>query len=278
MNKLRLYSFKEWVHILVNFIFYKIEKQIDKNIVRKKALFDSYILNGWKIRALKNNYLLTKKDVKISLRKNSTDYLVFEQIFIGSEYQPIIDYCQNIGCKIITMFDLGANIGLSSIYFNQFFPDIHICAVEPYGSNISAMRHNYKLNNLNIFIVQGAVWHNTSNLGISRDFRDGKEWSISVSDSSPNTDIQGYTMAQLMEMSNFETIDFLKVDIEGAERFIFDESISDVSFLEKVKIIALEIHDEFGMREKINNTLIKYGFEIKINGELTIGFKQHGTI
>jgi len=48
------------------------------------------------------------------------------------------------------------------------------------------------------------------------------------------------TLKQIFEIYNLETIDFLKVDIEGSEYSIFKEL--DVNILSKIKKIALESH------------------------------------
>ena len=76
----------------------------------------------------------------------------------------------------------------------------------------------------------------------------------------------------MMKQAGWESIDLLKIDIEGAERFILtDKKTSD--FLEKVKILALEIHDEFNIRSAIYDVLRQHQFTITNHGETTIAFK-----
>ena len=73
-----------------------------------------------------------------------------------------------------------------------------------------------------------------------------------------------------MDKNNLKSITLLKIDIEGAERFIFDDNV-DLSFLSITKVIAIEIHDEFQIREKIYSILKKNNFHLFESGELTIG-------
>ena len=65
----------------------------------------------------------------------------------------------------------------------------------------------------------------------------------------------------------------MKIDIEGAERFIFDNN-NDLSFLKKTKIIAIEIHDEYNIREEIISILKENQFLLLESGELTIGINK----
>ena len=65
----------------------------------------------------------------------------------------------------------------------------------------------------------------------------------------------------------------LKVDIEGAEKEIFTDS-TKCNFLDITKIIAIEIHDEFGIRDDIYKVLHQYGFLIFEANETTIGINK----
>lgn len=76
-----------------------------------------------------------------------------------------------------------------------------------------------------------------------------------------------------MEQNNFDCIDILKMDIEGAEKELF--AASDLSFLKHTKCIAIEIHDEFNCRNSIYQRLADYGFTRFNAGELTIGVNRN---
>lgn len=45
--------------------------------------------------------------------------------------------------------------------------------------------------------------------------------------------------------------------------------------VKKVRVVALEIHDEFNCRTNIQNILTKYGFDYTNSGELTIGINKN---
>jgi hypothetical protein len=80
---------------------------------------------------------------------------------------------------------------------------------------------------------------------------------ISDSDTSPNISytVRTYTLDYLFEVGLIDKIDFLKVDIEGAEIKVF-KGISDENLM-KVKYIAMEYHhSHLGYNEELRNNFI----------------------
>ncbi len=74
-------------------------------------------------------------------------------------------------------------------------------------------------------------------------------------------------------MQNWQIVDLLKIDIEGAELELFSDA-ENVQFLANVKLITIEIHDEFECRMNIEDIIQSYGFLIFHSGELTIGINK----
>jgi hypothetical protein len=87
----------------------------------------------------------------------------------------------------------------------------------------------------------------------------------------PNS-IEGRSLNYLFQDSGFESIDFLKIDIEGAEFNLFNSEES-LKILEFVKILSIEIHPEFGSPNVIWDILKNAGFLLFIVSETVIGIK-----
>jgi len=51
--------------------------------------------------------------------------------------------------------------------------------------------------------------------------------------------VRAVTMETLMKENGISTIDFLKVDIEGAEKEVFQ----NCTWIKNVRVIAIELHD-----------------------------------
>ena len=257
------------------------------NILRR--LKHRYLLKKSFINYLHKNNLFLKKgndfiihDNKskhdIYLRKKGSDIDVFKQIFMDDEYKLLIQTIKAKEININIIVDLGANIGLSAIYFCNIFENSKIYAVEPDSQNFKQLRLNIS-NKKNIFTENVAIWSEKIDLieNLAKPFKGGEDWSKTFipSDQFNNgTKIKGITIHELMTKYHLTTIDLLKIDIEGAERFIFDKK-NNLSFLTQTKVIAIEIHDEFNKRTDIYNILKNYGFLLFETGELSVGINHN---
>ena len=217
--------------------------------------------------------------VTLKIRKRpSSDMDVFSQIYRYMEYKPVVEVFQKHfpNDKKLNFIDAGSNIGLTSVYFSTFFPDSHFITIEPDDSNFETMSFNLSTNGIEAKEkVKGGVWSTNSFLRIVSDFRDQNDWSFRVEETTTQTNLKAYSINYLMEKNHFQTIDILKIDIEGSEKEVLTSSKADVSYLAKTKCVAIEIHDEFDCRESIYEVLRNYNFEFFNSGELTIGINQN---
>ncbi len=223
--------------------------------------------------------IIFKNDICVKIRNTShSDLSVFQQIFLYEEYAVVL--------KLLTLnkgfsqkkyiIDAGANVGYTTIYFSSIFTNSSIYAIEPSSENCKFFEENIKTleNKSTIKLYQNALTQKAGALfEIDRTFRDGKDWSIATIENE-NGNIQGISINEIILENQLTHISLLKIDIEGAERFIFDVK-NDLSFLKITEIIAIEIHDEFKIRDSINALLIEYNFLIFESGELTIGINMN---
>lgn len=223
------------------------------------------------------NYLFEYEKLTFYIRNRShSDYKVFVQIFKHKEYEIIVNLLTQNGFikDEFIMLDVGANIGLTSMYFARIFNNHQIYCVEPSGENINILKKNVELNKFNFGIYQKAICERSGlKFDISNNFRDNKDWSLTTSESDTG-EIEGITINEIINQNKLSFITFLKIDVEGAERFIFEENV-DLSYLRITKIISVEIHDEYDIRETICNLLIFNNFIIFNIGELTIGINKN---
>ena len=219
--------------------------------------------------------LKLKNEFKIFIRDHRhSDYLVFDQILVKEEYKIISSIFKHHGLKEnLNIIDAGANIGFTTLYLSEYVKKSNFICIEPFNSNVKFLEMNMQsLRNNNFKVFKNALANNSSLKFSYNNFRDGLDWALTTQENE-NGEIQGITIFDLLKQNNFTEIDFLKIDIEGAERFIFNNQ-QDISFLTKVKIIAIEIHDEFNIRSEINELLILKGFVIFQEGEITIGINK----
>jgi len=213
----------------------------------------------------------------LRLRPHS-DSNVLEQVLVNFEYEAAVaifrDRFEANGT--VRIVDAGANVGYTSAYFYSQFADANIVCIEPDEGNIQVLRKNLKteIESGSARILPNALM-NKSGLNIATDnsFRDGADWSISVIETEAQSDIKSVSLSEIMTSMGWNEIDILKIDIEGAERFIFKAG-ENLDWLNETKVLALEIHDEFAIRESIYSVLQEHEFEIMEHGETTIGVNR----
>ena len=81
------------------------------------------------------------------------------------------------------------------------------------------------------------------------------------------TSVRVYTIDEIFQLSGQPTIDVLKIDIEGAEKEVF-ESVFE-NWIEHTKVIVVETHDRFkaGTSKALFSTISKYNFSLELCGE-----------
>lgn len=219
------------------------------------------------------------KQYTMTLRKPpSSDFDVYDQVFVLKEYQPLADLVKRnrSGKRSLNIIDAGGNIGVTSIFLNTVFPGSRFGIVEPDIDNYKMLERNIKQNRFReCRLVNGGVWDKDTYLKINRNFRDGNDWSVSVTESEDATALKGVSILTLMKLLNFDVIDILKIDIEGSEKQLFSDCSVATMFLSKTKFIAIEIHDEFDCRDKINDCLLKNNFDFFLVDGLTIGMNRN---
>lgn len=181
----------------------------------------------------------SKQKFNFIIRENTSDPIVFREVILKEQYKPIcIDNVKNI-------IDAGGNVGYTAVYFAWKYPNAKIVTIEPDKDNYEVLVENIK-NYPNIIPLRAALWGSSKNMVVYKDNGLGA-WgrqtfeANNVENYTPEDTVKGITIGQIMNAFDMETIDILKIDIEGAEKDIF---LNGADFwLPKVRIMAIELHD-----------------------------------
>lgn len=243
--------------------------------------------NGFLIKENENSFTsyfrglasIDKKEVLLTLRKPpSSDFNVFNQVFVNEEYRPLINLLEekNAINESLFVIDAGGNIGAFSVYLNCFLPDASFLIIEPDESNCKFLNSNITHNEINVRkIIKGGLWSSDGYLEIKRDFRDQTDWAIRVQESQKPNNLKAYSLKGIMTNLEINIIDILKIDIEGSEKELFSDKEKITEVLKKVRFLCIEIHDEFQCREIITDILINNGFVLREYGETTFGYNKN---
>jgi len=184
-------------------------------------------------------YKLTfkEKKLRVFLRTFTGDIAIFYEVFQNTVYE-LPDKCYK---NAKTIVDLGANIGLATLYFHHQCPNVIIYSVEPEKSNFEILLKNLKsgTSNQNIIPLCAAIDSEDGEASIQCN---GLLYNASIIKLNKNMPVvKTISMKTFFEKFNIESIDILKVDIEGTEKRLFE---GDTDWLEKVRYLLIEFHSE----------------------------------
>lgn len=203
-------------------------------------------------------------NISMFYRKDSIDAMLANRILIDQCYSPSLTFNRNIRGRyhlenVNTIIDVGANIGLASRYFHKMFPYAAIYALEPDRDNFNLLCRNCKaIHEINVF--RQAIWNHNNGVCIGNRAKVvGHSGKVNPAKYMVTDEIiDGEDMISSTRFSDFlhihfiNQIDILKIDIQGAEIEMFQDS---EEWLPKVRLMFIEIHDLF--REGCSNVVLK---------------------
>lgn len=256
----------------------KIYNQTIKGTPQKHLKYDlkrSSLIEAIKFDSLKSLYVLKLKGYKfqIYLRdRPSSDFDVFKQIFYNKEYHIACEALElnfDLKNRDPIIIDAGANVGYTSFYFINYFKNAKIFSLEPDPANFQILCKNIE-HYSSIVGLNLALSHKRDLLFDVVNSKKGLGDWAKITAQSENGLIKGITLDELISYNKLDHIDILKIDIEGAERYIF-ENYKELIFLKKTRILIMEIHDDWPIRNKIYSILKSFHFNLVNHQELTLG-------
>lgn len=192
----------------------------------------------------------------VYLRMGTTDIDAFEKVFRYRDYEsPAIS-------KPSVVVDAGAYTGLSPVWFAMTYPEAVVLALEPSSANFPMLQKNCS-GLPNIRCVKVALWHENTGLILS-DPGSG-HWGYRVAAGQPSGElpferVKAKRLDTIMREHGLSHIDLLKVDIEGSERQVFQDS---QLWIEKVNAIAIECHDwlQAGCTESVERAAADFSIQ-----------------
>jgi FkbM family methyltransferase len=200
----------------------------------------------------------------IYIRSKTTDYTTFIQIFCERQYDIFLKEEPSI------IIDCGGNIGLTSVFFKNKYPNAKIITIEPEINNYKLLVKNTN-HYTNIVPLRKGIWNKSCYLRIINP--QGNNDAFIVEESPNITDIQAISLTDLIKEYNIHSIDILKIDIEGSEKELFD--IGYENWLPLVKVLVVELHDlpHKNFSYPVLKALSEYKFNIIIRGQSLVCYK-----
>jgi FkbM family methyltransferase len=145
------------------------------------------------------------------------------------------------------IYDCGANVGMSSLFFSVKYPTAKIKAFEADPNIAKILKENLEKNNcVDIEVIDKAVWINNNGIEISLEGADGS----SIYSKNNVTEVPSIRLKDLIE--NEKKIDMLKIDIEGAEHEVLKDCENSLSNVEN---IFIEYHSFSNSNQNLSEIL-----------------------
>ena len=166
----------------------------------------------------------------------------FKEIFVEDIYkfasiskEPII-------------YDCGANIGMSCLYFKKLYPKAKIKAFEADSKIAKILKNNLLKNNMldGIEIINSAVWIDNKGIEFASEGADGG----SIYGNGNKMKMSSIRLKEYLEKE--QKIDMLKIDIEGAEYEVLKDGKNS---LKNVQNLFVEYHSWNNSEQKLSEIL-----------------------
>mgnify|MGYP001257642558 FL=1 len=246
INKLFSYLFK------LSFIGY-FKEQLEKKCYIEKKILD--------------------KEISFFCPNKTTEWRV--KTFFKKEPETIEWINNFVNDKSLVLWDIGANIGLYSIYASLRFDRINVVAFEPSTSNLRVLSRNISINSLceKIKIVSQPLNDEKYKFSIFNEssFQEGgalNTFKEKFNFTGKDTEFEnryyllGTSINQLLDDKVLEIPDYIKIDVDGIEHLILMGAEKYLNN-KKIKSILIEVNENFERQfTKIKNIMENSNFKL----------------
>jgi FkbM family methyltransferase len=166
--------------------------------------------------------------VKLTYRLNRGDIQAIREVWVEECYRPPVEI------PIDTVVDLGANIGLTSVWYAAHYGASRLLCVEPVPQNAALARRNLAQNGIEADFVEAAVGPVDGTARFTEDPNYSTRGHLSP---SGTTSVPMVSVPTLLGRLEGQSVDLLKMDIEGAEDPVLRR---DPGWLERVNALFIE--------------------------------------
>jgi FkbM family methyltransferase len=167
------------------------------------------------------------------IRRNESDYSVFLTIFLDRELDEFIPVSPRL------IIDGGANVGYSTAYYANRYPQAKIIAIEPSAENCRRIKQHCAAFE-NVTVIEGGLWSKSGYLRIANPEDPAWAYRCELVDRPGNDTFPAFTMEQVIASSGEARCDLLKLDVEGAEEQLF----TDGDWVDRVDAVLVEVHSD----------------------------------
>jgi FkbM family methyltransferase len=212
------------------------------------------VLAAWRIpSADRERRIRLDGGLDVAYRLNRGDICTLREVWIDECYRP------PVAVPVRTLVDLGANIGLTSLWYATRLGAERLVCVEPSPQNARLARRNLAANGVRAAVLEAAVgpldgtarFAAATDANVGRLAADGEGAGVEV-------EVEVVSMDTVLEhLGGGAQIDLLKLDIEGGEAELLKEG--DLAWLDRVDAVIAEFHLDRVDRDELVGILEHHG-------------------
>ena len=179
--------------------------------------------------------VLENKDGLFHCRKGKDDVMMSAEAY----EQPLQSYFEDLESGIFV--DIGANIGKYTVKVARRIGDRgKVIAIEPDTQTFQALQKHIKLNGLtNVIAINAACWKEPRELRLDISPSVTTSGGFTVKrDSGLNIPVKGLKLDDILKSLAIEQVDFIKIDVEGAEMEVLQGATETVNQSKSARILV----------------------------------------
>lgn len=183
------------------------------------------------------------KGMQVVYDREDHKYEIRNQLFDAYVVRSYMRYMTDMP-EYPIVFDLGASYGIIASAFLHLMPGAQITLFEPNPNAFSYIKHYLTVNGITNIVTNNAAvgaQDGSLTLYINPDVWESANVYRSYSKDMEAFDVRCVQLSSYLRMHNIPHIDFLKMDIEGAEWDVLSD-LEDTGWLSKISNIAMELH------------------------------------
>lgn len=200
--------------------------------------------------------------VTLHTRRNKSDLHMIDENWCFRKYE-YFGYDVKPGDVVV---DIGGNIGSFAVHAAAVRKAGRVIVFEPHPVNFGLLERNVDSNGLGrvITCVNEAVSGTGGSALLFEDAANPGGHSLSgvSTAASRSVEVRCTTLAEVLDRYGLDRVNYLKIDCEGAEYEILEETPDEV--LARVDRVSMEYHEREGRRvEELGERLQGVGFQVR---------------
>ncbi len=251
----------------------KIARKINILSIRKRVLGFLFKKNGLELQHIysfnNDQFFIYGVNNHFIPNESFTAFISYETQLEKCKNESLFAYQPRRGDIVL---DLGAGLGEETLYYSQLVGHKgRVLAIEANPAVFEVLKKTIALNKLsNVSIFNMAVFEKNGTINLSAGYPSYEAGSVTKENNRNTVTIPAIRIDSFLEKQKTERIDFLKANIEGAERYII--STLTTMQVSKIRHIAIACHDfryhrednEFyKTKELVISFFAKNGFDIQ---------------